>query len=140
MTPEKMSEAMKKHQIGGQQGVDALMKAFGIITGPGGTAYKHAEAQLKGWEGIVARWEGHLEDFKESFGKQLENFFSPIAETVFKYLTPAALTHAFDGLETFTKKMGHVSSDLMELVCLIRQSKILVTPLIIWEGTSRRSS
>jgi hypothetical protein len=124
MSPEQMTDAMKKHKISGSQGIDALFKAFDIITGPGGAAYKHAEAQLKGWQGVVARWEGHMEDFKESFGKQLENFFSPIAEEIFKYLTPAALTHAFDGLEQFSKHMGQVSADLFSGVFIPLETKL----------------
>jgi hypothetical protein len=124
MSPEQMTDAMKKHKISGSQGIDALFKAFDIITGPGGAAYKHAEAQLKGWEGVVARWEGHMEDFKESFGKQLENFFSPIAEEIFKYLTPAALTHAFDGLEQFSRHMGEVASALFSGVFVPLETKL----------------
>jgi hypothetical protein len=124
MSPEQMTDAMKKHKISGSQGIDALFKAFDIITGFGGAAYKHAEAQLKGWEGVVARWEGHMEDFKESFGKQLENFFSPIAEEIFKYLTPAALTHAFDGLEQFSRHMGQVSADLFSGIFIPLETRL----------------
>ena len=65
-----------------------------------------------------------MEDFKESFGKQLESFFSPIAEEIFKYLTPAALTHAFDGLEQFSKKMGQVSADLFSGVFVPLETKL----------------
>jgi tape measure domain-containing protein len=106
VTPEQLSEMLKKHKLTGDQQINALMGAFGLITGPGGAAYKHAEAQLTGLAGIQERFLGHWRDFQESFGKQLENFITPIAERVFAVLTPAALTHAFDGLSNFVKSIG----------------------------------
>jgi tape measure domain-containing protein len=106
VTPEQLSEMLKKHKLTGEQQIQGLMKAFDLIIGPGGPAYKHAEAQTEGLRGIQERFLGHWSDFQESFGVQLENFITPLADNVFRLLTPAALTHAFDGLTNFTKSMG----------------------------------
>jgi hypothetical protein len=113
VTPEQLSEMIKKHKLGGEKSIDALMKAFDLITGPGGAAYKHGEAQLAGLAGLQSRFIGHWEDFQESFGMQLENFISPIAEKVFALLTPAALTHAFDQMTSFTKSFGSAIGELI---------------------------
>ena len=91
VTPEQLSEMIKKHKITSQQSIEALLKAFALITGPRGPAYKHAEAQLTGLAGLQSRFIGHWEDFQESFGVQLENFISPIAEKVFPLLNPGGV-------------------------------------------------
>jgi hypothetical protein len=106
VTPEQMTEMMKKHKFSGQQLIDALLKSIDEATGPGGPAHGHALAQLQGLSGIQERFLGHWKDFQESFGVQLENFLTPIADRVFNLLTPAALTHAFDQLSGFTKAWG----------------------------------
>ena len=113
VTPEELSEMLKKHKLTGEQQINALMQAFEKITGPGGAAYKHAEAQLTGLAGLQSRFIGHWEDFQESFGTQLENFISPIAEKVFALLTPAALTHAFDQMTSFATSMGNAIGALI---------------------------
>jgi hypothetical protein len=106
VTPEQLSDMLKKHKLTGEKQIEALMGAFDLLTGPGGPAYKHAEAQTQGLRGIEERFLGHWSDFQESFGVQLENFITPIADNVFRLLTPAALTHAFDGMTNFTKAFG----------------------------------
>lgn len=111
--PEELSEMIKKHKLTGDASINALLGAFNLITGPGGAAYKHAEAQLTGLAGLQSRFIGHWEDFQESFGVQLENFISPIAEKVFALLTPAALTHAFDQMSEFTKSFGSAIGELI---------------------------
>jgi hypothetical protein len=114
VTPEQLSDMLKKHKLSGEQQINALMEAFNVITGPGGAAYKHAEAQLTGLAGLQSRFIGHWEDFQESFGIQLENFISPIAERVFALLTPAALTHAFDQMTSFATSMGNAIGALID--------------------------
>ena len=114
VTPEQLSDMLKKHKLSGEQQIGALMEAFNVITGPGGAAYKHAEAQLTGLAGLQSRFIGHWEDFQESFGVQLENFISPIAERVFALLTPAALTHAFDQMTSFTRSFGTAIGSLVD--------------------------
>jgi hypothetical protein len=106
VSPEQLSEMMKKHELTGKQAIAALMKSFDIITGPGGAAYRHAEAQLQGLKGIEARFFGHWQDFQESFGMVLEKFLTPVANKVFELLTPAELTHAFDGLQKVAEGWG----------------------------------
>jgi hypothetical protein len=116
VSPEELSDMMKKHALPGEQAIDALLKAFDLITGPGGAAYKHAEAQLSGLEGLWARFLGHWADFQESFGKQLETFIQPVAEAIFKHLTPAELTHAFDGLDQIMKDFGGKVAALVDTI------------------------
>jgi hypothetical protein len=106
----------KKGNYHGEKSLDLLEKAMAILTGPGGAAYQHSLAQLDGWKGIMARWSGHMEDFKESFGKQLESFLTPIANKIFDFLTPAALTHAFDGLQYIAKMSGEIVSEIAGVV------------------------
>jgi hypothetical protein len=114
VTPEQLSEMLKKHKIPGEKQIEALMQSFDVLTGPGGPAYHHAEAQLAGLAGLQERFIGHWRDFQESFGMQLENFISPIAEKVFSILTPAALTHAFDGLTSYVKGIATALASLVD--------------------------
>ena len=114
VTPEELSEMLKKHKLSGKAQIDALNAAMDLITGPGGAAYQHAEAQLQGLKGIQERFLGHWTDFQESFGIQLENFISPIADKVFSILTPAALTHAFDGLTNYVKGFASAVAALID--------------------------
>jgi tape measure domain-containing protein len=114
LSPEQLTDLMKKGKITGKQSIDALMKGMELMTGPGGAAYQHAEAQLQGLNGIFKRFEGHFQDFQDSFGMQMENFLRPIANEVLKYLTPSVLTHAFDRFEGLAKGLGISISYLIE--------------------------
>ena len=116
VTPEQLSDMIKKKTLTGEQSLNALFGAFENITGPGGPAYQHAEAQLAGIKGLQARWTGHMEDFKESFGKQLENFLAPVMEQIFQYLTPAELTTAFDRFSALSKGLGDSVAYLMNAI------------------------
>ena len=117
VTPDVLTDMMSgKHgqkKLASQATEDLIQKALDIITGPGGAAFRHAEAQLKGLEGIWSRFLGHWEDFEESFGKQLENFLQPIAEKIFDLLTPAELTHAFDQFEDMMRGLGETVADFV---------------------------
>ena len=114
VSPEELSTMLEKHKLTGQQQIEALMKAFDEITGPGGAAYKHAENQLTGLTGIQSQFLSHWNDFQESFGIQLENFIAPIAEKVFALLTPAVMTHAFDQMTSFTRSFGTAIGSLVD--------------------------
>jgi tape measure domain-containing protein len=114
VTPEQLSKMIKTGKLSGEQSIEALMKGMELITGPGGAAYGHAEAQLQGLSGIFKRFEGHFQDFQDSFGMQLENFLRPIANTVFRYLTPSELTHAFDRFKGMAEGFGRSISYLIE--------------------------
>jgi hypothetical protein len=114
VSPEELTVMLEKHKLTGAAQIDALMKAFDEITGPGGAAYKHAESQLHGLAGIQAMFLGHWSDFQESFGIQLENFISPIAAKIFSILTPATLTHAFDQLTPFVKSFSGAIGSLVD--------------------------
>jgi len=116
VTPDELSTMIKKGNITGEQAINALFGAFEKITGPGGPAYQHADAQLSGLKGLQARWEGHMDDFKESFGKQLENFLRPVMDQLFEYLTPAELTTAFDRFSNLSKGLGDSVAYLMNAV------------------------
>jgi hypothetical protein len=114
VSPEELSDMIKKKTLTGEQSLDALFSAFDRITGPGGPAYHHAEAQLAGLKGLEARWTGHVEDFQESFGRQMENVMAPVMEEIFKHLTPAELTHAFDAWTPIMKGLGDSIAYVME--------------------------
>jgi hypothetical protein len=114
VTPEQLSEMLKKHTLTGKQQIEALMKAFDVITGPGGAAYKHAEAQLQGLKGIEARFFGHWQDFQESFGMVLEKFLTPVSNKIFELLTPAELTHAFDSFQSIAEGWGRSIAYLIQ--------------------------
>jgi len=116
VTPEELSTMIKKHTISGEKQIEALLGAFDKITGPGGGAYHHALAQIDGLKGLQAQFEGHWEDFEESFGRQLENFIVPIGKKILQYLTPAALTNAFNGLEYISRTAGTIVSEVTGLV------------------------
>jgi hypothetical protein len=115
VTPEQLSEMIAKHKLSGEKSIEALMKGMELITGPGGAAYQHAEAQLQGLNGIFKRFEGHFQDFQDSFGMQMENFLRPIANTVLSYLTPSVLTHAFDQFEGLAKGFGQSIAYLVDV-------------------------
>ncbi len=102
--------------LAGQKQLDILLQALGILTGPGGAAFGHAKAQLVGWTGVFERFLGHLKDFQESLGKQIENLFVPIADAVLNIITPAQLTHFFDSLENGTKLIGEVAADMFNAI------------------------
>jgi hypothetical protein len=116
VSPEELSDMIKKKTLTGEQSLDALFGAFDKLTGPGGPAYQHAEAQLAGLKGLQARWQGHMEDLQESFGKQMENLMQPVMEEIFKHLTPAELTHAFDQWTPLMKGLGDSIAYLMESI------------------------
>jgi tape measure domain-containing protein len=114
VTPEQLADLLKKHKLTGEQQIQALMTAFGELTGPGGAGYKHAEAQLQGLSGLQSMFIGHWEDFQESFGIQLENFLQPIADKVFKILTPGVLVNAFNQLTPYVKGFGAAVAQVVD--------------------------
>lgn len=115
--------AAKIKTLTGDQGLDALMKALEVLTGPGGAAYGHASAQLKGLTGVFTQFTGHWEDFAESFGNQVENIIVPISQELFKYVTPAALLHSFDWMTTVTQNLGKAGKAIVDFTAHLPASQ-----------------
>lgn len=104
-TQADLEKMIKK--AGGAKSLEWLQKAMEILTGKGGAAYEHAAQQLIGLNGIMSKWTGHLEDLKESFGKNvLEPFLQPISDELGTFLTSGSLTHAFDSFESKFSEIG----------------------------------
>jgi tape measure domain-containing protein len=116
VTPDELTDLMKKHKLTAEQTMQGLFGAIDAITGPGGPAYQHGLAQLKGLKGMFTIWGGHMDDLQESFGRQMENVISPVMTTLFEHLTPAELTHAFDKWTPMMKGFGDSIAYLMESI------------------------
>jgi len=116
MTPEALSEALKKHTISGDKQIDALLKALDIITGPGGPAFGHAEAQLSGLEALYRRFLADWTEFQTSFGSTLEDFIKPLASDILDLFKPSELIHTFDWLKGTMSDLGEDAKALFDAV------------------------